>query len=196
MTNPATCRPAITPYIVISLARSWGVIAANDCHSSCLVRGDLDALAAAPRAGMLSGRAFMSVAGLYQRRKRSASHGGQARCTSAAIWDQATWPAAASATGQGMPRRASRATRHSCTGSCFSMISWRPGGRVSSIVLLRPLDLTADKRHGQFHGRGESSLLFLEQPAHVFHVLRCLSGGIHCRRPFPIMSVADIAPGR
>lgn len=25
---------------------------------------------------------------------------------------------------------------------------------------LRPLDLTVDKRHGQFHGRGESSLLF------------------------------------
>jgi hypothetical protein len=52
---------------------------------------------------------------------------------------------------------------------------------------LRPLDLTVDKRHGQFHGRGESSLLFLEQPAHVFHVLHCLLGGIHCRRPFPIM---------
>ena len=87
---------------------------------------------------------------------------------------------------QGDARRASRATRHSCTGSCFSMVSWRPGGSVSSIVFLRPLDLTVDKRHGQFHGRGESSLLFLEQPAHVFHVLHCL-GGIHCRRPFPIM---------
>src|SRR6201989_1600618 len=73
---------------------------------------------------------------------------------------------------------ASRATRHSCTGSCLSMISWRPGRSVSSIVFLRPLDLTVDNRHGQFHGRGGSSLLFLEQPAHVFHVLRCLSGGI------------------
>src|ERR1700735_2255999 len=59
MTNPATCRPAITPYIVISLARSWAVIAANDCHSSCLVRGDLDALGAAPQPGMLSGRALI-----------------------------------------------------------------------------------------------------------------------------------------
>jgi hypothetical protein len=42
------------------------------------------------------------------------------------------------------------------------MISWRPGRSVSSIVFLRPLDLTADNGHGQFHGRGESSLLFLE----------------------------------
>src|SRR5258707_7469273 len=174
MANPATCRPAITQYIAISLARSGAVIAVTDCRTSCPMRGDLDALAAAPRAGMLSGRAFISVAGLYQRRMRSASHGGQPRCTSAAIWCQSTWPAAVSATGQGMPRRASRAARHSCTGSCFSMVSWRPGGSVSSIVFLRPLDLTVDKRHGQFHGRGESSLLFLEQPAHVFHVLHCL----------------------
>jgi hypothetical protein len=43
MTNPATCRPAITPYIAISLARSWAVIAANDRRSTRPVRGDLDA---------------------------------------------------------------------------------------------------------------------------------------------------------
>ena len=61
--------------------------------------------------------------------------------------------------------------------------------------LLRPLDLTVDKRHGQFNGRGESSLLSLEQPAHVFHVLHCLHSGIHCRRPLPDnVSIADIAP--
>ena len=76
---------------------------------------------------------FQPSAG-YQRRMRSAVRGGQPRCTSAAIWCQSTWPAAASATGQGMPRRTSRATRHSCTGSCFPMISWRSGGSVSSIV--------------------------------------------------------------
>jgi len=35
MTNPATCRPAITPYIAVSLARSRAVIAANDCRASC-----------------------------------------------------------------------------------------------------------------------------------------------------------------
>src|ERR1700729_1183270 len=88
MTNPATCRPAIAPYIVISLARSWAVIAANDCHSSCLVNGGLDALVTAPRPGMLSGRAFMSVAGLYQ--DAQCEPRGQPRCISAAIWDQST----------------------------------------------------------------------------------------------------------
>src|ERR1700683_847307 len=34
MKNPATCRPAITPYIAISLPRSWAVIVANDCRTS------------------------------------------------------------------------------------------------------------------------------------------------------------------
>src|ERR1017187_4697105 len=67
MTNPATCRLAITPYIAISLARSWAVIAVKECRSSCPMRGDLDALAAAPRPGMLSGRMFISVAGVCQR---------------------------------------------------------------------------------------------------------------------------------
>jgi hypothetical protein len=52
----------ITPYIAISLARSWAVIAVNDCCTSCPMRGELDALAAAPRAGMLFGRALISGA--------------------------------------------------------------------------------------------------------------------------------------
>jgi hypothetical protein len=63
------------------------------------------------------------------------------------------------------------------------MVSWRPGGTVISIVS-SPLDLTVDKRHGQFHGSGESGLLFPKQPAHVFHVPHCLLGGIHCRAHF------------
>src|SRR5579859_4726972 len=37
MPNPATCRPAITPYIAISRVRSWAVSAANDCRSSLAV---------------------------------------------------------------------------------------------------------------------------------------------------------------
>ena len=86
---------AITPYIAISLARSRAVIVANDCCTSRPMRGELAGLAAAARAGLLSGRAFMSVAGRYQRRMRSAGRGGQPRCTSAAIWCQSTWPAAA-----------------------------------------------------------------------------------------------------
>src|SRR6202034_304902 len=65
MTRPATCRPAITPYIAISLARSSAVIAATDCRSARPMRGDLDALAVAPRAG-LSGRALISLACLYR----------------------------------------------------------------------------------------------------------------------------------
>ena len=62
MTNPATCRLAITPYIAISLARSRAVIAANDCRSSCRMRGDLDTLAAAPRPGSLRTCSMFSVA--------------------------------------------------------------------------------------------------------------------------------------
>ena len=62
MTNAATCRPAITPYIAISLARSRAVIAANDCCTSCPMRGERAGLAAAPRAGVLSGKAFISAA--------------------------------------------------------------------------------------------------------------------------------------
>ena len=44
----------------------------------------------------------------------------------------------------------------------------------------------------QFSGRGESGLLFVEQPAHVFPVLHCLLGGIHSRRPFPILCLLRI----
>src|SRR6476659_7574547 len=148
MTNPATCSPVITEYIAMSLARSWAVIAVNDCRSSCPMRGDLTALTAAPRAGTRSGRAFISVAGLYQRRMRGASHGGQPAAPAPHL------------VAVVMP-----------VGSCLSTASWR---QRDFHRFLRPFDLTMDKERGQFSGRGESSRL----SAHVFHVLHCLLGGI------------------
>ena len=73
--------------------------------------------------------------GLHQRTMRSARRGAQPRCTSAAISCQSTWSATTSASGLGMPRRASWARRHWCTGrSSCSMVSGRSDARVGCIV--------------------------------------------------------------
>ncbi len=70
-----------------------------------------------------------------QRMTRRASRGAQPRWTSAAISCQSTWSATTSASGLGMPSRASWARRHWCTGrSSSSMVSGWAGARVGCIA--------------------------------------------------------------
>src|SRR5580693_1144156 len=68
------------------------------------------------------------------RTMRRASHGGQPRCTNAAIWCQSTRAARESASGSGIPSRVSCPTRHSWTSEYSSwMISCAGIMRITSI---------------------------------------------------------------